>query len=408
MKSPLMKNKFKTYSVWILALCAVTSSFAFRSWYQKAPVGGEARHRCTGFVIGNKGYIGGGHVNSGVLITYKDYWQYDPATNSWSQIADFGGGDRFHSSSFTIGDFAYVGGGEEHSGSYMKDFWKYIPSVNIWERVADFPGIARRGGVGFALNNFGYYGTGQSTAGYLDDFYKYDPESDSWTPVANFIGAPRNAAVAFTDGNKAYVGTGHIPGAAIKDFYAYDPISDQWEAKADVGDTIRQDATAFFIDGKGYVGTGHDELGNDFDDFWEYNIAEDTWTKIADFEGQKRRYAVSFVIDNIAYLCGGTDGTNFKDLWAWAPSVGIQEEDKSAFQIYPNPSYGSIVLESNDNKFIQMQVSVFNLSGEKVHTQAGLSQKVNLELTHLKPGIYFVKIVDSQSKTHTKKLTIIE
>ena len=364
-----MHTPTRTYLLTTVAFCIVLSTFGFRSWYQKAPVGGEARHRCTAFTIGNKGYVGGGHVNSGVLITYKDYWQYDPGTNSWTQIADYGGGLRFHSSAFTIGNYAYVGGGENSTGSYTKDFWKYIPEVNIWERVADYPGIARRGGVAFTIDEEGYYGTGQSTAGYLADFYKYDPTANSWSSIADFIGAPRNAAIAFTDGTKGYVGTGHIPGLAVNDFFAYDPATDTWEEKAPVGDTVRQDAAAFFIDGKGYVCTGHDEQGNDFKDMWEYDISGDTWTRITDFEGQKRRYAVSFIISNIAYLCGGTDGTNFKDLWAWAPSVGLSEQATLSFSIFPNPSPGILHIDLRLVDSKNHQLIIFNSIGDQVYEE---------------------------------------
>src|SRR6187402_1954193 len=88
------------------------------AWVQRASFGGDARHRCTGFAIGNKGYIGGGHTNSGTLAYFKDYWEYDPATKSWTQRADYGGGYRYHTTAFTIENYAYVGLGEDETGAY--------------------------------------------------------------------------------------------------------------------------------------------------------------------------------------------------------------------------------------------------------------------------------------------------
>ena len=43
------------------------------------------------FSIGSKAYIGTGQDDSSY---YKDFWEYDPATDTWTQKADFGGDRR--------------------------------------------------------------------------------------------------------------------------------------------------------------------------------------------------------------------------------------------------------------------------------------------------------------------------
>ena len=47
---------------------------------------------CVGFTIGSKGYIGTGY--DWQFRLYNDFWEYDPATNAWTQKADFGGTAR--------------------------------------------------------------------------------------------------------------------------------------------------------------------------------------------------------------------------------------------------------------------------------------------------------------------------
>lgn len=379
-----------------------------RSWYQKASVGGEARHRCTAFSIGNKGYYGGGHINSGTTATYQDYWEYDPATNSWTQIADFGGGPRYHSSAFTIGNAAYVGCGEDDATHYTKDFWKYVPEVNTWFPIADLPAIERRGGTAFAIDGKGYYGTGQSEAGYLTDFYVYDPESNVWTAVADFPGSQRSATVSFTLNAKGYVGTGHEFGFAVSDFYEYDPATNVWTAKASVGGSVRQDAMAFAIDGKGYIGLGNDNLGNDFKDIWEYDVETDTWTQIEDFGGQKRRYATTFVIDNIVYLVGGTDGTNFKDCWAYAPTVSILEQFLADvdLEIFPNPStdIATITLALPHDILDKFSFSVTDMSGKKIVPENPLSPQIQLNKSQLGAGVFLINFSCNGVVCASKKL----
>ncbi len=367
-----------------------------RSWYQKSHVGGDARHRCTGFAIGNKGYYGGGHINSGTVVTYSDYWEYDPATNSWTQIADFGGGLRYHSSAFVIDNVAYVGCGEDESSDYNSDFWKYVPEVNTWIQINDMPGEPRRGGTAFAINGIGYYGLGQSLDGYHFDFYSYDPSLDTWTPIADFIGEQRSAAVNFVLDNKAYVGTGHIEGDAVSDFYMYDPVTDAWEAKANVGGSVRQDAMGFSIDGKGYIGLGSDNFSVDFGDIWEYDASTDTWTQIEDFEGAKRRYPVTFVIENIAYIAGGTDGTNFKDLWAYAPTVSIHEEMLTTlnFNAYPNPSSEYITVKIDLDNYLdhEINLTVSDLTGKTLLSIPNWNGQLLLSKNELGSGVYLLNL----------------
>ena len=43
---------------------------------------------------------------------------------------------------------------------YAKDFWEYDPIANTWTQKADFGGTARAVAVGFSIGSKGYIGTG--------------------------------------------------------------------------------------------------------------------------------------------------------------------------------------------------------------------------------------------------------
>ena len=93
------------------------------------------------------------------MVQYtKDFWEYDPAANTWTQKADFGGTARYGAVGFSIGSKGYIGTG--YDGSYIKDFWEYDPAANTWTQKADFGGTARYGAVGFSIGSKGYIGTG--------------------------------------------------------------------------------------------------------------------------------------------------------------------------------------------------------------------------------------------------------
>ncbi len=107
---------------------------AQNTWTQKADFGGGERLAIVGFSIGNKGYLGTG---IGGPSFKKDFWEYDPSANTWTQKADFGGTARYDAVGFSIGSKGYIGTG--FSGSYTpfnsvptKDFWEYDPSTNTW------------------------------------------------------------------------------------------------------------------------------------------------------------------------------------------------------------------------------------------------------------------------------------
>ena len=77
-------------SALIILLISNESYSQIGNWIAKAPFGGTVRQYAVGFSINNKGYIGTGwDMGAGYR---DDFWEYDPATNSWTQKATFTGG----------------------------------------------------------------------------------------------------------------------------------------------------------------------------------------------------------------------------------------------------------------------------------------------------------------------------
>lgn len=362
-------------------------------WNQKANFGGPARHRCSAFSIGNKGYIGLGHINSTIDVEYADFWEYDPSTNSWSQKADFGGGQRYHSTSFVIGNKAYVGMGRKPTGGYENDLWEFDPIANTWTQKTNIPGANRRGAIAFVLEGIGYVGTGEVTGtGLSSEFFAYDPTLDSWYQIATFPGAERTSAVSFTIGNRAFMGTGGL-GVGMNDFWEYIPSLDQWVQLADVGPTPRQEAVGFSINGKGYIGTGDDfSSGTNFGDMWEYDPILDTWTQTDDFGGIPRRYLVAFVIGSKVYAGTGTNGTNFRDFWEYDKLLGQEESGEIYFNVYPNPVTTIINIEVDESYVNNASITLFQLDGKVVYSESISNSKTTINRNNLAAGTYIYSV----------------
>ena len=243
-------------------------------WSQKADFGGPGRYAAVGFSIASKGYVGWGLMAPFYYL--DDFWEYDPAANAWTQKADLGSsGGREGGVGLSIGNKGYVGTGCNHNinnGERLKDFWEYEPATDTWTRRTDFGGSARVAAAGFSIGSKGYVGTGASSV-CLNDFWEYNPANNAWTRKADFGGAARQSATSFSIGNYGYLGTGifgEVNPARCKDFWEYSVEHDTWTQKNDFGGMARSDATGFSVGMKGYIGCGNIS-GQQTNDLWEFD-----------------------------------------------------------------------------------------------------------------------------------------
>jgi N-acetylneuraminic acid mutarotase len=100
-------------------------------WSRKADFCGFARSDAVGFSIAGKGYIGTGSRGNG-NGTLNDFWEYDPTTNAWSRKADFGGVARVNAVGLSIRNKGYLGTGRTvpNGNGEIKDFWEYNPDTD--------------------------------------------------------------------------------------------------------------------------------------------------------------------------------------------------------------------------------------------------------------------------------------
>jgi N-acetylneuraminic acid mutarotase len=309
------------------------------NWYKAGlpSFGGSARTAAVSFSIGNIGYIGTGLTNE-TVPRVKDFWSYDASKKIWSQVAEFGGTGRNNAVAFVVGGNAYVGTGFDGNltldNGYKKDFWQYNPTTNKWKAVADYPGT-RMYSTSFVVGNKAYVGLGWNGSGYYQDFYTYDPTLDKWTEIATFVGGKRRGATAFTLNNKAYVGFGtNNSSATTKDIYEFDPAGNaglgSW-LKVDYTQddlTVRTFAMSFVINNVAYLVGGQSNS-----DVWQFKLTTTTatlptaeWTQMNPFLPGPRGSAGGFVIGNIGYL--GTGGTSYTDdFWAFDPTAALNDDD---------------------------------------------------------------------------------
>ena len=224
------------------------------SWTQKANFPGAARCQAAAFAIGSYGYVGTGATST---TAFTDFWAYNATNNSWTQKANFGGIARFSAVGFSIGTKGYIGAGWDtaYYGRYVADFWEYSPATDTWTQKTSVP-FANIGYTSFVIGSSAYVGTGYSNANFQKtDFYRYDQASGNWTTIAPITG-PRTGAAAFTIGGKGYVTTG-FGGSAYYDIWEYNPLSNIWKQRPSLPSAqARSAGVAFAIGEYGYLATG--------------------------------------------------------------------------------------------------------------------------------------------------------
>ena len=414
-------NLFKKYlTAVILISCLMIvhkTSFAQAVWTQRLSPSAIERSGAVGFSIGTKGYFcTGRNLVNNSYVYYKDLWEFDPATNTWEQKANFPGSARAYAFGFSIDTKGYIGAGglTYDSSPIYKDFYEYNSGTNQWTKKADFAGGTRKYAISFAVGGKGYAGGGTDTsqAPYHTDFWEYNPGNNQWTKKADVAGGKRSASASFAIGNKGYVGTGYDSTVVLDDFWEYDPSADQWNQKASFGGTGRNLASAFATATKGYIGHGNDP-GGYFNDFWEYDPSGDSWVKVADFGGPPRNSACAFGIGNNGYVVTGKGpgGVYFNDIWEYGIPVGINEKQDNDFSIRVNTSSDGMIQVSYDLKnYHEALLSFYDLSGKKIFSQElnPSDRNIDIRQNNMLSGMYIYQLSVGQKTIASDKLVILK
>ena len=364
-------------------------------WIRKAdlPVN---RGRAVSFVIGGKGYVGTG--DDGWSMT-KDFWAYDPNSDSWTQVADLPGPERMYGFAFAIGTKGYVGGGITNSGD-GKDFYEYNASLNTWNQKGDLP-YSIYDAVAFSIGTKGYLGTGLSPIAGAD-FWEYDPAMDTWTRKADFAGGDRCRAFGFSINGKGYVGGGNDSTTALrKDFYEYDPISDTWISRADYAGHPISWTCSFELDGFGYVYAGFDSI-IPTNHFWKYDPLTNQWIQKTDFIGKPVGRSCAFSINNRGYICagdtlitGGGSAFSTNTHWEYVPD-SLDAIDELLI------SDGNIEIRMEDHQLIifskhEIDISIFGSDGKLIRKNILCRDKSTIDISTISSGVYFLTAEGDQN-----------
>ncbi len=381
-------------------------------WTKKNDFLGGKRERAVAFSIGDFGYLGTGVDTAEVVL--KDFWQYDPISDSWTQKADVPGSPRRDAVAFVAGNKGYVGTGidndESFSGNKLKDFWEYDPSTNTWLQIADYPGVGGTGvyfATAFSIDAKGYVCCGKvGPNSYSNQLWEYKPSINQWTQRTNFPGGVRYQLSSFTVGYDAFVGLGANQDVFKKDFWKYNAGTNQWTSISDLPASERGSACTFTIGSRGYVCIGSD--GGLLDDLWEYNPVADYWAVRASFGGSERRNAVAFALAGKAYVGTGKGFSGKKaSIEEYTPlNLADLDELENLISIYPNPA--NVAINITFPIDLISDISIFSISGVNCNLENSIQGNYcKMNVSDLVPGVYFVQFRNSLNDQIISKKIII-
>lgn len=245
-------------------------------WVQKADLHADAKARsgAVAFNAGNKGYVGTGVDDNGNKL--NDFWCYNPGTNDWTSVNPYPGSARYSAVAFSVNDKGYVGTGYDVNGE-TKDFYEYTPSSDSWTQVP-YPGSKRRDACTFVIGNKAYLLTGKDNEMHDKELYVFDGDSKTWTKKRDIADSNadedydddyttivRSGAVAFSVNGKGYLATGSNT-SSMSNVWEYDPATDLWTEKTSFEGGSRSEAVAFGIGNYGYISTGKSSASYVYDD----------------------------------------------------------------------------------------------------------------------------------------------
>jgi len=273
------------------------SGFTTITWSRLAdrPLGTSEAH---GELVGGKLYTFGGFNWSTPCCTpWRFAFVYDPATNTWSPLADMPEGVT-HAGATTDGTDVFYAGGfvEDASRTFQifgtKHVWRYRIATNTYEAMPDLPDDRGAGALRYVDGKLHFFGGESFGQGHdTPEHWVLDLAGGgtSWVPAAPMLpGRARNHLGSALYQGKIYaVGGqhGHDEGLVETPLLdVYDPVTDTWTPLADMPLAKGHIAMGTFVfQGRIIVIAGEISNGVYTTEVAAYDLATNTWKELTPF-----------------------------------------------------------------------------------------------------------------------------
>ena len=115
------------------------------NWSEMGIMPTYGNYNMTSFELNNEWYIGMGSDSTRRIADdpqpSKKFWKYNPATDQWTRLSDFPGGDQRYPTCFSVGTkgYAFYGGIPigplQTATDFLQELWEYDPFSNMWRQT---------------------------------------------------------------------------------------------------------------------------------------------------------------------------------------------------------------------------------------------------------------------------------
>lgn len=369
----------------ILPFLFLVTTVQSQVWTQQADIPGPPIDGAFTFTINDKIYVGGGWDS-------KRLYVFDPTALSWTDLGYIPGVlvDRWIGIGFAMNGKGYVGFGYD-GPELMNDFWEYDPTSNGWTQLADHPTSGRSGSIAFSANGKGYVGGGADDNNIYGEFYEYDRMTDSWALVASMPMGPTLFGNVFTVNDRSFVIGGDHGGTEDGQLFEFDPVNYEWIERAALPGPPRQAAVSLAIGSVGYYGGGQTQYTSGFDDLYAYDVTADLWIQANDIPGGIRGWAIGAGVLGKGYIGSGydLDETFLSDWWSFDQVVGISEDrTPPSFTVFPTIADEFVNIMTNGEMETFM---ILDAAGRIVMPSIQVQGLARTNVSALAPGVYYTR-----------------
>ena len=248
------------------------------------------RASATSFVVGDKAYVFAGRDSAGTSL--NDLWCYIPETDTWENLGATPLTPRVNATACVHEGTIYLGlgflGRYSKDTSYLRDWWSYEPATQQWTQLADYPNFYTDCATSFVGQGELYVGYGFCW-NYRRDMFRYDIATNRWDSIdvdVSFHGYPTRSfgGTGHTCQGRHFMGTGYYGNSL--DWWAELVDGTSWERRAAVPGRTRTLAKstatkdAIYLCGGLHYG-GANTTGEVLRDIRRYDPQTDTWHYVA-------------------------------------------------------------------------------------------------------------------------------
>jgi len=183
----------------------------------------EGTYRAAASSDGRYYYISGGWIGtSGASGPRNTLHRYDPASNTWTQLANMPGTNCNHCMTYNASkNKLYVVGG--YNGSALNVCWEYDIATDVWTTKAVFP-VSTWGTAAVCVGDSVFAAVGDGTG--FGQFYCYDINANTWAQRPNLTSGARATHGGMVElGGYLY----YIDGWDACINSRYNPLTKTWE-----------------------------------------------------------------------------------------------------------------------------------------------------------------------------------